>query len=703
MSNKTRLKKKKSGANLRGKARISAEQRSVLSETIETAIHFHQGGSFHQAEKYYRQALAIDPDDPNANNFLGMLYHQTGNISAAMPLVERAIQAKPDFPNAHNNMGIILKVTGHYQAALDSFQKAINLQPDYAEAHANRGNVSITLDRIDDAIAIFSRLLILKPNFPNAYHIFSLIILGKIMPDSIGSPKDRKRVLANCLKKNDLNPQNFFHACLSELFREDILEEVHKFIATEENSESYLHFIENSPLSKLFSEQLFSLMLKRTLVADQLAETFLTRLRKSLAMLLATNEMDEQFYAKMTPVVCAIAHQCYWNEYVYQTTETEAKFLSEIIGRLRDANSLTPPQSVICLALLACYAPLNSYNIADNLLRNAATSEALTELIQVHLVETSTEKELLKRIQSFSEISDKISHQVKQQYEENPYPRWKGIFLAPPQPFIKHLRQDIAPHAPADLQAFERPEVLVAGCGTGRQPIKCASRYLNSSIVAIDLSLTSLAYAKRKADELKIKNIEFIQGDILELPKLGKTFDIIECSGVLHHMSNPEKGFQILLGLLRPSGYMKIALYSELARQHIVSAQEFARNHGFAPSIEGIRDCRQALLALPDDDLAKPVTVGQEFYAASTVRDFIFHVQEHRFTLPEISRLLAKLDLEFLGFTLHKSIKNAYLAEHGDDPGAISLSYWHQYELDHPGTFLGMYDFWVRKKKPLES
>lgn len=733
MSNKARLKKKKPGSNLRGKNQVSAKQSTVLSQTINTAHHFHQAGNFRQAEEYYRQVLAVDPINPSANNLLGLLYYQSGHIAAALPLIEKAIQAKPDyveayntlgsihhaaghyekaincyrkaltykpdFAMAYNNLGIVLEATGQYQAALDSYQKALDLQPRYADAHANQGIVFLVMGRIDDAIASYSRALILKPDFPDGCRNFSLLMKSrKTLPASVGSPNDRKNILINCLVRNDVESQGFFQACLHELFREDILEEVHNFLSSRESSDSFLNFIRDSRLSHLLSEQLFLLMLRKTVVADRLAETLLTGLRRGFAMLLATNEMDEQFYGRMTPVVSAIAQQCFWNEYAYQTTEAEAEYLSEIRGQLLADMSLTTPKSVICLALLACYAPLDTYNLDENFLVNSPTSGAISELIKIHFVETRKERELLDRIQSFSEVTDEISQKVKQQYEENPYPRWTGISLAPPRPFVEKLMQDIAPNSPANLRIIERPEVLIAGCGTGIQAISCAATYLNSSVVAIDLSRASLAYAKRKADELMITNLEFIQGDILELPKLDNTFDIVECTGVLHHMNDPEEGFRVLVNMLSPSGYMKIGLYSELARQHIVAAREFVRNHGFAPTVEGIRECRQALFALPDDDVAKLVTLGKDFYASSTVRDLIFHVQEHRFTLPEISRLLVEHNLEFMGFDLSAEIKNAYLAGHGDDPGAISLEYWHRYETEHPEIFFGMYNFWVRKK-----
>ena len=92
------------------------------------------------------------------------------------------------------------------------------------------------------------------------------------------------------------------------------------------------------------------------------------------------------------------------------------------------------------------------------------------------------------------------------------------------------------------------PKILIAGCGTGQQLVYKTS-YENSNIVAIDLSLSSLAFAKRKMQELKHHNIEFLQGDILSLNTLNKKFDVIECVGVLHHLKNPEDGLRLLLNI----------------------------------------------------------------------------------------------------------------------------------------------------------
>ena len=94
--------------------------------------------------------------------------------------------------------------------------------------------------------------------------------------------------------------------------------------------------------------------------------------------------------------------------------------------------------------------------------------------------------------------------------------------------------------------------ILVAGCGTGLNPLSDAVKYPNARITAIDISRRSLAFAMRKAEELGIGNVDFYQGDILELGTLDRRFDVVICGGVLHHMADPLQGWAVLRGLLVP-------------------------------------------------------------------------------------------------------------------------------------------------------
>ena len=90
--------------------------------------------------------------------------------------------------------------------------------------------------------------------------------------------------------------------------------------------------------------------------------------------------------------------------------------------------------------------------------------------------------------------------------------------------------------------------------------------------------------------------------------------------------------------------------------------------------------------------------IFNDFYSTSSVRDLLFHVQEHRFTIPQISKILKDLNLEFLGFFfLNPPIKKKFSKLFPKDKNNISLDNWHQFEIDNPDTFINMYQFWVRK------
>jgi SAM-dependent methyltransferase len=223
----------------------------------------------------------------------------------------------------------------------------------------------------------------------------------------------------------------------------------------------------------------------------------------------------------------------------------------------------------------------------------------------------------------------------------------------------------------------------------------------NADILAIDLSQSSLAYAKRMSVEYEINNIRFAQADLLTLGDYGEQFDMIECSGVLHHLEDPIAGWRVLTGLLKSTGFMKIAVYSEVARQHVVAARELIQKRELPATAEGIRACRALIMNLPANHPARGVIQFEDFFAMPHCRDLLFHVQEHRFTIPLIQTVLKELKLEFLGFTfggqpVGKITRNRAILDN-NLPVATSLADWHNHELNNPDIFSGMYQFWVFK------
>ena len=99
----------------------------------------------------------------------------------------------------------------------------------------------------------------------------------------------------------------------------------------------------------------------------------------------------------------------------------------------------------------------------------------------------------------------------------------------------------------AGTERSEALDILIAGCGTGKNSIDAAMLFPHARVLAIDISLASLAYAKRKTREAGLKNIDYGQADILKLGTLGRIFDRIEVGGVLHHLADPEAGWRVLV------------------------------------------------------------------------------------------------------------------------------------------------------------
>ena len=235
----------------------------------------------------------------------------------------------------------------------------------------------------------------------------------------------------------------------------------------------------------------------------------------------------------------------------------------------------------------------------------------------------------------------------------------------------------------------------MAGCGTGYEPIDIALRDSNLAVTAVDLSRKSLAYAKRKAQAAGCNNIEFIQADILDLGAMDREFDLIICTGVLHHMADPLAGWQVLRELLAPTGMMRISLYSAYARRIVRAAREQIDAGEDSTDPDKIREVRRRMLEDTEARDFAPLLTSDDFYSMSGCRDLLFHVQEHQFTLPRIEEALVRLGLRFCGFEPPDASLLQFFSRANPGPEALlDLGLWDRFEQANPDIFAGMYQFW---------
>ncbi|MCG8490538.1 MAG: class I SAM-dependent methyltransferase, partial [Sneathiellales bacterium] len=443
--------------------------------------------------------------------------------------------------------------------------------------------------------------------------------------------------------------------------------------------------------------------LKRIRLVDPELEKLLEIFRRqTLAAVASGIDLNPALTGVLIAIVTPLAQYCFANEYVFQENTFETQTLKALLEDLQAPDLEPTVHNALKFVIACCYRQPNKSAelVAASKHFNASESKELQGLIKQTITEPLIEEDIKKTIPPLTPISDDISLLVQEMYEENPYPRWLH-FPYMGSTSMAHNLATILPVLGGKQPVLPKnPQVLIAGCGTGQQPISTALAFPETRLLAVDLSLSSIAYAKRKTTELKIPNIEYGQADIMELRGLNRTFDIIECAGVLHHMHDPVAGWKVLCDLLDDNGFMLIGLYSEIGRQDIVAARDFITSNGYSDSLQDIRDCRKSILALEDDNLAKHVLRHGDFYTASACRDLIFHVQEHRFTIPQITDILDMLGLEFLGFTLpFAHVEEMYKTQYPEDKTMTNMDNWIEFEENYPSTFSAMYKFWVRKKR----
>lgn len=285
---------------------------------------------------------------------------------------------------------------------------------------------------------------------------------------------------------------------------------------------------------------------------------------------------------------------------------------------------------------------------------------------------------------------DPTSRRVARQYEDHPYPAWQTTTLPHPGTQLAELR--MLQRRAGLVETPDAPRVLIAGCGTGQQVVQMAAGLgPGARILACDLSAASLAYAERKVVEHGVTGIEFRQADILDLDLLAERFDIVACTGVLHHMQEPLRGWRILTDLTKPGGAQYIALYSAHARKALDTIRVRFPPDESLPVAERLRDFRRRVLNAYAFDWAKSGITWTDFFTMSGCRDLLFHEHEDRYTIPRIAREMDALGLRFLDFVLPSSVARDFAGARDD------LAEWDAFERAHPDTFTRMYQFWCVK------
>jgi SAM-dependent methyltransferase len=695
--------------------------------------------------------LALQPDSADNHNTLGLVLNAAGRSDEAAVAFERALLLDPAKYGAnHKRLGDLRRRQGRWDEAAAWYRRGLAVGPrnvrenvkehvkEDAEAHAALGAVLGKLGQWDEAAAHCERALALQPELQTAYFNLATILVfaGKAEPalrvatqallrqqtptgQSLflraltslqSSPElddDMREFVVRALSEPWVRPNKVVSACLAIVRADRRIDQcIERAAAAWPTRLSAEQLFGPSGLAAACNDRVLTALLENALIVGVEMERLLTQARA--IFLDAASEPDaaavdslglDVLGRDLLGFCCAVARQCFINEYVFALTDAEARQVEALRRRLAaalDSGTEVPAQ---WLTVFAAYAPLHSLRQAERLLARPWPT-AVDDLLTQQVREPIEQRRLRDTIPRLTPIEDVVSMQVRGQYEENPYPRWvKAAPVGEPCGIDAFLHAQFPHAAFRDLGKATGLDILVAGCGTGQVSIEYARKLGgNGHVLAIDLSLTSLCYAKSKSQSLGLGDIEYGQADILALGSVGRAFDLINASGVLHHLADPFAGWRVLLSCLRPNGFICVGLYSEIARRPVVAAREHIARCGYGDRADDIRRCRQDILAAgaPLADVAEL----NDFFGLSNCRDLLFHVQEHRFTLPEIKSFLAENGLDLIGFNLPPQALRGYGSRFPDDRAMADLDNWHAFELDNPDTFIGMYQLWAQKRAP---
>ena len=190
-------------------------------------------------------------------------------------------------------------------------------------------------------------------------------------------------------------------------------------------------------------------------------------------------------------------------------------------------------------------------------------------------------------------------------------------------------------------------DVLVAGCGTW-QSAKFALTHPRARVVAIDVSTTSLEHTEALKQKYDLANLEVRLLSIENAAELDQQFDMIICTGVLHHLVDPDEGLRALGSVLKPDGAMYLMVYAPYGRTGVYMIQEYCRRLGVGTSPKEIQDLTMVLQALPQHHpLISMFRGAREGLDADALVDALLNPRDRTYSVPQLYDFVERNDLQF--------------------------------------------------------
>ena len=240
-----------------------------------------------------------------------------------------------------------------------------------------------------------------------------------------------------------------------------------------------------------------------------------------------------------------------------------------------------------------------------------------------------------------------IARQVSAFYERHPYPPPVDDLQAYRQAWDdRRRRAESHLFWPAEPYRDDR-SILVAGCGT-TQAAHYALRWPRAQVIGIDVSAKSIAFTQGLKRKYALANLEVRQLAVERAAELGQGFEHVVCTGVLHHLPDPDAGLRALHDVLEPTGALNVMVYAPYGRAGVYMLQDYCRRLGIGGTAPEIRDLAASLKALPPDHpLAPLLRNSPDFADRAGLADALLHPQDRSYSVPQLLDFLDRAGLAF--------------------------------------------------------
>ena len=319
-----------------------------IKEIFDLASKYHQKNNFKKAENLYESILEVDPNHLESNFRLGSLFAQINNLKKAKSYLVKAIEIEPLHSKAYNNLGIVFIRLREFKKAKTCYEKAIEIEPNHEEAHSNLGLVLYELGEIKKSIISYEKAIEINPNHLNAIKNIS-ILFKQVQLDNLTENNllKLKKLFLLLFKRNDIEHNDIFFNAKTILLTNEKYKYFNKIVVSD-------LLLEKAIIKNILEEELFHLMLQKSLIQDRLLEKILTKIRQEI--LSALINFNQDILKSKFEFMISLAEQCFFNEYCFAQSKEEIGYINQLRDSIENEKEINEYE----IAILGCYEPLFS-------------------------------------------------------------------------------------------------------------------------------------------------------------------------------------------------------------------------------------------------------------------------------------------------------------------------------------------------------